>query len=111
MGRPGDALYIPSGVECWAVGNAPEEPVLYVLLTLQSNSHSFEMSMGKYLTDILREGDFSKDADLFFRSAVTKQSIPPRATAGAKDHPAHAELEARSRRCAAELASLLSAKG
>jgi len=113
--RPGDAFLVPSGLECraaplrapplptsGAAGGEEEGPVLYVLLTLRAGEQSADVSLGKYLTDLLREGSLSSEADGFLRTAVTKR------TAKAVGDEALAE---QLRRTAQELAKQVSGEG
>lgn len=124
--RPGDALFVPKGVECRAASKPPgapsisEEPtvvgpVLYAILTIGTSEQSFDVSVGQYLTDVLVAGPFSKEADAFFRSAVIKHTVPERYCKDGAVLPdreaARAELEAQLLRCAGELAAQLTATG
>eukprot|EP00929_Paragymnodinium_shiwhaense_P107812 TRINITY_DN74170_c0_g1_i1.p1 TRINITY_DN74170_c0_g1~~TRINITY_DN74170_c0_g1_i1.p1 ORF type:complete len:498 (+),score=92.85 TRINITY_DN74170_c0_g1_i1:101-1594(+) len=82
---PGDTIYVPTGLEVLTdKGVTPERedaedssegPTLCVILTLRTNEHSVASSLGKYLNDVLRT-DFSPETDSFFRSAVTKSTLP-----------------------------------
>lgn len=110
--RPGDALLVPAGLECRASPlQAPalssdqargeqDGPMLYALLTLRTSEQSMDISLGKYLTDLLREGGLSEDADSFMRAAVTRSTL-------------HAGdgLAERLQRFAGELASRVNAEG
>lgn len=139
--QPGDALFVPAGMECrasrplqdFAVSSSapPDEggPLLYALLVLRTTEQSMDVSLGKYLNDLLREeGRFSKDADKFMRTAITKQTLsasrggppekqtedlsasrdgsPEKQTAGTDS-----TLAARLGKCASELSSCVSAEG
>jgi len=126
--QPGDALLLPQGVECQVSSGKSEaaggggtlgasarssEPVLYAVLTLRTGEQSFEASLGRYLTELLREGNFSPEADGFFRSAVTKQGVsgryPPPANSQPQPAAATGELQQKLARSASELASRITA--
>lgn len=97
---PGDAVFIPQGLE-FRASKSPGGPApfaLYLLLTIGGAEQSLESSLSDFLTDVLREKCFSDEADLFFRSAVTKQT------------PKGAELDPKLSRCAAELVAQLTAE-
>eukprot|EP00927_Polykrikos_kofoidii_P041716 TRINITY_DN3556_c0_g2_i1.p1 TRINITY_DN3556_c0_g2~~TRINITY_DN3556_c0_g2_i1.p1 ORF type:complete len:465 (+),score=65.04 TRINITY_DN3556_c0_g2_i1:83-1477(+) len=81
--RPGDVVFIPSGVECRKDAvNAPTEkddattldPVLSVLITVRMQEHSLQYSLGSYVNTILREA-LPDTSDALFRSAVTKSTL------------------------------------
>jgi len=84
---PGDAIVVPAGheVRFEGPGDAADgrpmdtEPSMYVVFLLRTQDKSFGTSLGKHLTDVLREeGKFSSEADAFFRKAVTKRTLPNR---------------------------------
>jgi len=119
--QPGDALYVPGGVECQASGGQiPEDraqvpqagPCLYALLSLRTTEQSLDVSLGMYLNDALRDGRLSLDTDAFFRSAVTRHTVPCRYLKEVETEELASkgkELEARMGRCVAELASKITA--
>jgi len=129
--RPGDALFVPGGIECQVVGGAlpmptgggassagSSVPVLCALLTLRTGEQSLEASLGKLLTDLLRDGGLSAEADGFLRSAVTKRGVPERYLVhpgkgpvqdAVPAAPASGDLETKLGRFAGELAGRLSA--
>jgi len=133
--RPGDALVVPGGVECHVTGgklsmavaraspspDAPwpqEGPVLYALLPLGMPEQSLDVALAKYLNDVLLEGSLSQEADSFFRTAVTKHSMPERyfssGLGGSADSATavnQKELAANLSRSATELAGKVSAAG
>jgi len=94
--RPGDALFVPSGLEVRFEGPPPsvrgDEPTLYVVFSVRTNEQSFGTSLGKHLSDVLWETRFSKQADALFRSAVTKRTLGP----SGSDDSAEAIAERRS---------------
>eukprot|EP00931_Biecheleriopsis_adriatica_P075638 TRINITY_DN49455_c0_g1_i1.p1 TRINITY_DN49455_c0_g1~~TRINITY_DN49455_c0_g1_i1.p1 ORF type:complete len:428 (-),score=78.01 TRINITY_DN49455_c0_g1_i1:75-1328(-) len=72
---PGDVLYVPVGFECRLAGPSSKSPVAYILLTLQSAEQSLDLSLSKYLTDLLQDkSQFDTNTDALFRSAVTRHS-------------------------------------
>jgi len=144
--RPGDALVVPGGVECHVTGgklsmavarastspDAPwpqEGPLLYALLPLKMPEQSLDVALAKYLNDVLLEGSLSQEADSFFRTAVTKHSMPERyfsnrtglgssshepmrsAVADSATGVNQNELAAKLSRSATELAGKVSAAG
>lgn len=122
---PGDVVFVPTGMECRTEGVSARQmegveggPVLSVLLTVRTSEHSLGMSLGKYMNDVLRES-LAESSDSFFRSAVTKTTLPdryPNAHAAVDDGAAHqdlvvkrSEVEARLRAAVADLSSKLRA--
>lgn len=72
---PGDALYVPRGLECRQVGTESRLPKVYVLLSLRSPELSLGISLCKYLGDMLMDKQkVSADADAFFRSSLTRRT-------------------------------------
>lgn len=137
----GDAVYLPQGVECRmecvtssfglpqpsdpVTGlsggsrgpSQSKEPVLYLLLTVGTGDQSVESSLGMYITDLLRENKLSEGSDAFFRSAVTKRTLPeryskPNADLSSKEAAAaqKAELDSTMKNCTAELISKMDAR-
>lgn len=117
--NPGDALFLPAGLECQVVGGVQTgsaqmsesqldalsgAPGLYVVLTVRkSENNSLGQSLGKYLNDVLRES-WSESTDGFLRSAVTKQTLPSDDSEGQPDAAAkRAALEVRLNSSTAEL--------
>jgi len=124
---PGDVLYVPTGMEVSAEkGVSPERedsedategPTMSVILTIRTNEHSVGLSLGKYLNDMLRQ-QFTAETDEFFRSAVTKSTLPEgHQGANGTDSGLTKEqvaerreaLEAKLKKSTAELASKLKA--
>lgn len=82
--EPGDALYVPRSADC-RLESRPSIPEgrsaeasssfsLFVLLTVRGPEQGFGVSLSRHFTDALRSGVLSKEADEFFRSAVTKNT-------------------------------------
>jgi len=144
--RPGDALIVPGGVECHVTGgkfsiavarvssspDAPgpqDSPLLYALFPLRMPEQSLDVALAKCLNDVLLEGSLSQETDNFFRTAVTKHSMPERyglSTSGLDSFSDesmrcnvadsaiavnHKELAAKLSRSATELARKVSAAG
>merc|ERR1711879_909383 len=88
---------------------------MYVVLTVRTSEQSLGVSLGRHLNDILFEGDFSKKADSFFRSAVTKRTLGPLAGTDGDDTPEaaaerRAKLESELKAAAAELVQKVNAE-
>ncbi|CAK0902287.1 unnamed protein product, partial [Prorocentrum cordatum] len=121
VARPGDALYVPRGLECRTARRAAEAPelpgTLYLILVVRSGEQSLEISLGRYVNDLLMDKSLPSDADAFLRSAVTKPVVPERYGGGvggaavAGREGGRAGLEAALAGAAGELASRISAGG
>eukprot|EP00747_Dinoflagellata_sp_TGD_P166943 gnl/TRDRNA2_/TRDRNA2_190558_c0_seq1.p1 gnl/TRDRNA2_/TRDRNA2_190558_c0~~gnl/TRDRNA2_/TRDRNA2_190558_c0_seq1.p1 ORF type:complete len:454 (+),score=80.97 gnl/TRDRNA2_/TRDRNA2_190558_c0_seq1:89-1450(+) len=98
--RPGDALYLPRGVECqMQPAQASAGPTLYALLTVQSAEQNLGFTLGKYLNDLLRS-KLSTEADALMRSSITRRSRSSDTTEDVR-----ADLQADLMRHVTELAS------
>lgn len=111
---PGDAIVVPAGheVRFEGPGDAADgrpmetEPSLYVVFFLRTQDKSLGTSLGRHLTDVLREeGKFSNEADAFFRKAVTKRTLLRSPVNRASLNAEEAEAMAAQQR--AELKALL----
>eukprot|EP00405_Crypthecodinium_cohnii_P023845 CAMPEP_0206495582 /NCGR_PEP_ID=MMETSP0324_2-20121206/48691_1 /ASSEMBLY_ACC=CAM_ASM_000836 /TAXON_ID=2866 /ORGANISM="Crypthecodinium cohnii, Strain Seligo" /LENGTH=444 /DNA_ID=CAMNT_0053980019 /DNA_START=147 /DNA_END=1482 /DNA_ORIENTATION=+ len=74
--QAGDAVFIPSGLEVRTERVANKGPQLYLVIVLRSKEQDPELSMMKYLTDLMMDPNMSKESDAFFRSAATRRSWP-----------------------------------
>lgn len=120
--QPGDALYVPSGLEVRFENSlqqdsaAPREakPTMYVVVSVRTHEQKLGISLGKHLQDLLMETSLSKDTDLFLRTAATKRTLGPHRN-GADSAEAMAErrskIEAGMQAAVAELREKVSAAG
>mmetsp|Transcript_14935 Transcript_14935/g.26170 ORF Transcript_14935/g.26170 Transcript_14935/m.26170 type:complete len:422 (-) Transcript_14935:30-1295(-) len=106
--KAGDAVYVPVGVDCRQMPNK-QSPSLYALFTLQSSEQSLDLSLSKFLTDLLLEkSQLSAESDEFFRHAVTKAMRPD--MEGEKPGPEAIALDANLQKAASDLLSKVTAK-
>lgn len=120
--RPGDVVFVPSGLECRvsppavAEGEASAtEPMLNIILTVRTAEHSFGTSLTRYLNDLLREQSLSDETDKFFRTIPTrrdhKDRYPDAAQGGSRSSAEPKEqLEERLKTHATELTSKFNSK-
>jgi len=111
---PGDALFVPQHLEVRFEEPPPIQqgekrpPTMYAVLSLRSSDQSLGVSLGKHLTDVLREAELSKETDCFLRSAVTKTTVPRRSPkAEMAEHKAR--LEANLKVAVSELSQKITA--
>jgi len=106
--QPGDAVYVPVGVDCRQMPGSSRIPSLYALFTLQSSEQSLDLSLNNFLTDLLLKKSLSSESDEFFRHAVTKAMRPDMN----KENPSPdaLSLETNLQKASAELLSKVTAK-
>merc|ERR1719335_1731543 len=79
---PGDALYVPQGLEVRFEDAPPLQrgeirgPTMYAVLSVRTSEQMLGISLGKHLQDLLRETGLSADTDRFLRTAVTRRTLP-----------------------------------
>jgi len=115
---PGDALYVPQGLEVRFEDSLPLQhgetrgPTMYAVLSVRTNEQELGTSLGRHFTDVLREADISKETDRFLRSAVTKHSVPrrsPKADSTEAEAERRAKLEAGLKAAVADITQRINA--
>jgi hypothetical protein len=112
---PGDALYVPQGLEVRFEDAPPLQrgevrgPTMYAVLSVRTSEQMLGVSLGKHLQDLLRETGLSENTDRFLRTAVTRRTLPKAGADSPEAQEKKAKLEADLKAAIEEITQKMSA--